>query len=187
MYSSQEVGYIALQAPGLEHMLAQSEVTLVEVVDDDGSPTKPGETGKVVVTPLFNFATPLVRYALGDYAVVGDASPCGRSLPVLRQVLGRTRNMMVTRDGRRIWPTFGTTTITDIAPVRQHQFVQLDYETLEARFVVKRPLTPEEEAHLRHHILKRLPDGMKLNFVYRDRIERSAGGKFEDFVSMVAP
>ena len=45
----------------------------------------PGEIGRLVVTRLHHFATPLLRYDIGDYAEVGDACPCGRGLPVLRR------------------------------------------------------------------------------------------------------
>ncbi len=86
MYSSQEVGYIALQCPEHEHYHVQSENVLVEVVDQAGKPCMTGEVGKVVVTTLHNFAMPLLRYDIGDYAEVGAPCPCGRGLPVLKRI-----------------------------------------------------------------------------------------------------
>jgi phenylacetate-CoA ligase len=83
MYSAQEVGYIALQCPDHEHYHVQSENALVEVLDEKGRPCGPGETGRMVLTPLHNFAMPLIRYDVGDYGVVGEPCPCGRGLPVL--------------------------------------------------------------------------------------------------------
>ncbi|MGH7125970.1 MAG: phenylacetate--CoA ligase family protein, partial [Stellaceae bacterium] len=74
MYSAVEVGYIALQCPEQEHYHVQMEAALVEILDAKGNPCAPGEVGEVVVTPLHNYATPLIRYALGDYAEVG--APC---------------------------------------------------------------------------------------------------------------
>ena len=96
-YSSQEIGYMSLQAPGHEHHLVQAEFALVEVIDRDGRPCGPGEVGRVVVTALHNFAMPLLRYDIGDFAEVGEACPTGRGLPVLTRILGRERNMLVDR------------------------------------------------------------------------------------------
>jgi len=71
-YSSDEAGYMALQCPENEHYHAQAENVLVEVLDERGNPCAPGGTGRVIVTALHNFAMPLVRYELGDYAEVGS-------------------------------------------------------------------------------------------------------------------
>jgi phenylacetate-CoA ligase len=89
IYRAQEVGPLALQCPAHEHFHIQSEQALVEVLDGHGKPCAVGEAGRVVATPLNNFAMPLIRYDLGHYAEVGPPCPCGRGLPVLTRLLGR--------------------------------------------------------------------------------------------------
>ena len=184
-YSAQEAGIIALQCPqsGLYHVM--SEGVLVEVLDDADQPCAAGRVGRVVVTALHNFAMPLIRYEIGDYAEAGPPCPCGRGLPTLKRVLGRVRNMLVRPDGEKIWPSFGSRGLTDIAPIRQHQIVQTKRDHLEARLVTDRPLSNDEEARLGAHILTRFPDGLSVSFVYPDAIGRGPGGKFEDFTSEV--
>jgi phenylacetate-CoA ligase len=71
IYSSQEVGYLALQCPDYIQYHVQSENVLVEVLDDANQPCEPGQIGRLVVTSLHNFALPLLRYEIGDYAEVG--------------------------------------------------------------------------------------------------------------------
>ncbi|NNM01814.1 MAG: phenylacetate--CoA ligase family protein, partial [Gammaproteobacteria bacterium] len=85
-YSAQEVGSIALQCPEYEHYHVNAESAFVEVLHDDGRRCQPGETGRVFVTPLHNFAMPLLRYDIGDRAEVGGPCPCGRGLPVIKRV-----------------------------------------------------------------------------------------------------
>lgn len=187
MYSTQECGYIALQAPGRDDYLVQAETVLLEVLDADGEPCAEGETGRVVVTPLTNFAMPLLRYEIGDFATVGGASPCGRGLPVLKRILGRVRNMLVKPDGDRIWPAFGTSGLMSVAPVRQFQFVQQDRLTIEALIALWRPLADGEEAALLKHVHANMPEGMHVKLTFVDRIPRSEGGKYEDFVCRVTP
>lgn len=87
-YSSSAAGVMALQCPDYGHYHVQSEVVLLEVLDKHNQPCLPGAVGRVVVTVLHNFATPLIRYATGDYAEVGEPCGCGRGLPVLRRILG---------------------------------------------------------------------------------------------------
>jgi phenylacetate-CoA ligase len=102
-YSAKEVGYMALQCPEHEHLHVQSEVALVEVLDETGRPCTPGQIGRVIVTPLHNFAMPLIRYEIGDYSEVGPPCACGRGLPVLtrvRRLSGRVGRATLTRAQR---------------------------------------------------------------------------------------
>ena len=186
MYSAEEVGYLALQCPDHAHYHVQSESVIVEILDDAGRPCAPGETGRVVVTELHNFAMPLVRYDIGDYAELGEPCPCGRGLPVLNRILGRTRNMLVAPDGRRYWPSLGSRRLGDTPGIRQHQFVQAEADLVEVRLVADRRLSETEEEKLRRHVLSRLPAGFRVRVAYCERIERGAGGKFEYFLSRIA-
>jgi phenylacetate-CoA ligase len=185
-YSAVESGYIALQCPAHEHYHVQSESVLLEILDDEGKACAPGEMGRVVVTTLHNFALPLIRYDIGDFAEVGPPCPCGRGLPVLQRIVGRQRNMLVTADGKRYWPALGTRKIAQVAPVIQYQLVQKDFRLIEARLVTARALTPAEEAGVRTVLAGGLPPGLEIKVTRCDSIPRSAGGKFEDFVSEVA-
>lgn len=186
VYSATETGYLALQCPQHEHYHVQAEGVLLEVLDESGAPCAPGAVGRVVVTALHNFAMPLVRYDIGDYAEAGAPCDCGRGLPVLKRILGRVRNMLTTADGKRYWPVFGTRALMESAPLQQYQFVQKTFDLVEARIVAAAPFTDAQEAGFRERVLSQLPPGVRLQFTYPDRIERGAGGKFEEFVSEVS-
>jgi len=182
-YSSQEIGYIALQCPesGLYHTMAES--VLVEILDEAAEPCAKGEAGHVVVTDLHNFATPIVRYDIGDWAEVGGAGPCGRGLPTLARVLGRQRNLILMPDGTRHWPLSGFQRVRALAPIRQSQFVQVSRERIEVHLAVERPLTSREEDAVRALIEKILGHAFALDFRYfDDRIPSGPGGKFEHFI-----
>jgi phenylacetate-CoA ligase len=183
IYSAQEVGVIALQCPDHEHYHVQSESVLVEVLDEHGRPCEPGEVGRVVVTDLHNFAMPLIRYEIGDYAEVGHACPCGRGLPVLKRILGRTRNMLKLPSGDLFWPSFIISKWAALGPIRQMQIVQKQVDALEVRMVVSRAMTPGEEKRLASAMRQDLGAGARLSFDYRSEIPRSPEGKYEDFVS----
>ncbi len=185
-YSSQEVGYIALQCSEGELFHVQSETIMVEVLDDAGNPTPPGEVGRVVVTGLHNFAMPLIRYEIRDYAEPGEPCPCGRGLPTIRRVVGRLRNMLVLPHGESRWPLTGFHDFRDIAPIRQYQLVQKSLKLIEARFVTDRPLTVAEEDRLRSVMQNALGHPFDIFFQYFDEMPATAGGKFEEFISEVS-
>ncbi len=186
-YSSQEVGYMALQCPEHEHYHLQSESALVEVLDDDGQPCAPGRLGRVVATPLHNFAMPLIRYDIGDYAEVGLPCSCGRGLPVVTRIAGRVRNMLRLPGGGLIWPLLASQNYRDAAPVRQAQIAQVAPDRLEARLVPERKLTAEEETALRDMINTRIGHVFTIDFTYPAEITRGPSGKFEDFRCELPP
>ncbi len=186
-YTSEEFGYVALQCPesGLYHVMAES--LIVEVLDEAGRACADGQTGRLVITDLHNFATPMIRYETGDYAIAGPkACACGRGLPSLRKVLGRTRNMIIKPDGTRHWPMTGYKKFRDIAPIVQYQMVQNAVDAIDMRLVTERPLTAAEEAALRAHLSKTLGLGIDVTFIYFEgRLPLNANGKFEEFLSLI--
>lgn len=194
MYSAKEAGPIALQCPLHEHYHEQSEAVLVEILDDNGHDCAPGETGRVVLTSLHNFAAPLIRYAIGDFATRGAPCACGRGLPVIERVLGRQRNMLRYPDGRARWPSLSEAGLAavfaraaDMPPVQQFQLVQHSVQRIEARLVTARPYMPAEEALLARYLRGEFGPHWQIDFSYHDLIARGPGGKYEDFISHVPP
>ncbi len=189
MYSTRETGYVALQCPDSEAYHVQAETMLVEVLDGSGRPCQPGEVGTVVVTPLHNFAMPLIRYELGDVAEVGPPCTCGRGLPVLTRILGRRQNMLVMPTGEERWPMLSSgdiRTLTSLAPVGRYQFVQRGLDLIALRLTTHRALKPDETAALQKWVQQKF--GYPFNVVVEtvEALQAGPSGKFEDFISEVA-
>ncbi len=183
-YSANEVGHVAAQCCQLGDYHIHSEHLLIEVVDDDERPCGPGEVGRVLVTDLFNYAMPLLRYEIGDYAEVGESCACGRRLPTLRRILGRQRNMFVQPDGRTKWPSWEADAVNAFEgnlPIRQFQVVQRSLSELEVKLVATRRLAVTEEAGVRGLMARWFCEGLHVRITYVDDIPRGPSGKFEDF------
>ena len=182
-YSASEVSLIAIEcpdAPGSYHV--QSESVLLEILDADEKPCAVGVPGRVVVTDLHNLATPMIRYAIGDIAEWGEPCTCGRGLPVLRRIIGRTLNLLRLPDGDTLIPDIERQELHLIAPIREAQVIQRTLGAMEVRLAVDRPLTDAELAKVRRAILHGLHDReFALDFVFMDVIPRSQAGKFEAF------
>lgn len=181
MYTANEVGYVALECPdsGLYHV--QSEDVLVEVIDDAGRPCAPGQTGRVVVSSLHNFAMPLLRYELGDHATAGGPCPCGRTLPTLERIHGRTRNMLRLPQGRMAWPGFPMNTLMRLQAIRELKMIQHSLDEIEVELVLARPLTADEQTTLADAVRARLMHPFRVRLTPVERILRGPGHKREDF------
>ena len=188
IYSCEETGYLALQCPRREHHHVQAESVLVEIVDEEGGPCSPGESGRVLVSSLHNFATPLLRYELGDYAAFGEPCSCGRSLPVIERIHGRRRNRLMLPGGRSEFPYLGEHGQTErLTGVRVHafQFVQHSVEEVEMKLVTERRFTPAETEKVARMMQNNLGHPFRIRITHCDAIPKSARGKFEEFVSLV--
>jgi len=181
-YSSEELGYLALQCPACEDYHVQSEGVILEVLDDGGQPCRSGEVGQVVVSTLHNFAMPLLRYASGDFAEVGEPCSCGRGLPVLKRIVGRQRNMFLRPDGGQYWPSFASTVWRELAPVTQFQVVQTARDVLEFRIAAPRELSAEESQRLIAALHESLGFVYRTTLIRMPEIPRTPGGKYEDFI-----
>jgi phenylacetate-CoA ligase len=185
MYSAQEVGYIALQCPHHEHYHMASESVYMEVVREDGLPCAAGETGRVLLTSLHNFATPLIRYEIRDYAELGEPCDCGRGLPVIKRIVGRRRNLITLPDGTRYWPVLYASSWSDIAPIRQLQLVQKAPDHFLARIVIDRELTDDQRTRLVAALRESLGYPFTFDFQYESRLMRGLNGKFESIMTEV--
>lgn len=185
-YSSQEMGYLALQCPvsGAFHVMAES--VLLEILDERGMPCSPGQVGRVVVTSLHNAAMPIVRYVLGDEAEAGPPCACGRGLPVISRVLGRVRNLLILPNGHRLRPAL-VDVFKHFEAVRQYQVIQRAPDALEARLLTDAPLDAGTESRLREALRALTGFPFHISCIYfSGDLPRGPGSKFEEFVSRLA-
>jgi phenylacetate-CoA ligase len=186
-YASQECGRIATTCPMCTRFHVDAEANVVEIVDDGGGSTAPGGTGWIVVTPLYHYAMPLIRYDHADKAVAGVPDECAIKLPVLDAVLGKERDPFVFPDGSTIRPTVSTNMVIRNLGAQSYQIAQVASDCCEVR-IVPGGLRPEEmrldemTRHLQAIWWKRL----KIEYKIVEEIpRRSMRGKIPLFVNEV--
>ncbi len=182
-YSCEELAILALTCPEHDHLHLQSERVLVEILDDDNRPCAPGEEGRVVATGLINFATPLIRYELGDRAIAGGPCPSGIGLGVIERIVGRERLPIILPSGDRVFPVLDAEPLLLKGGVRQYQLIQTSAEEIDIKLVADRPLSESEEAEIRAHLQRNFGHPFRMTFVYVDDIPREPNGKFQLFKS----
>jgi phenylacetate-CoA ligase len=140
LYSSKEAGGIAHPCPSGSGLHVNAEAMLVEIVNDDDLPTAEG----VVVTPFSTSAMPLIRYDQGDRAVVGKRCSCGRSLPLLESIAGRTTAIFRHPDGRMNVRMLHTD-LRKLIGAGQWQIAQVGPTNFEVRYVARHWGVPRDE------------------------------------------
>jgi phenylacetate-CoA ligase len=106
-YGLREFGWFSAQscAASPERFHVNTELVVCEILRPDDSPAEEGETGRIVLTDLWNYARPFIRYDTGDLAArVGGACSCGRGFPLLGPIEGRLQEWLTTPAGRMINP-----------------------------------------------------------------------------------
>ena len=189
IYTCEEGGYLALQCPASDNYHVQAENVLLEIVDAAGRPCPPGETGQVLITTLHNYATPLIRYEIGDMAEFGDLCACGRGLPVIRRIHGRKRNRLLLPSGESVFPYLGEHGgIASASGVKLHQFqcIQHSLQDIELKLVMERALTSQEQDRVAALMQRNLGHPFRIAFSFHADIPRGPSGKFEEFISEIA-
>lgn len=176
----------ALFASECEHgrLHVSPDVGIVEILRPDGTRCEPGEVGEVVATCLFRSYQPLIRFRLGDLAAWdSEPCPCGREMPVIKEVVGRIEDVVTGPDGRKLVRFHGI--FTDQPNIFEGQIIQ---ETL-TDFVVKIVPTPDfsesDEHDLRQRMQQRLGAQVTIKIEKVTSIPRSPSGKFKAVISKV--
>ncbi|MGE5801472.1 MAG: phenylacetate--CoA ligase family protein [Gemmatimonadota bacterium] len=151
------------------------EVGIVEVQD-----------GELICTGLLNPDMPLIRYRTGDrgrLAPPGSTCTCGRALPLLEAVEGRTSDVVVTRDGRQV---FWLNPVWYGIPVREAQIVQESIGRLRVRYAPAPGFAAATARTVVDRLRQRLGD-VEVVLEEVPEVPRSANGKLRAVVCNVPP
>jgi phenylacetate-CoA ligase len=185
-YGSRDAGFIAHQCPsGSLHVSAEDIV--VELVGADGCPVAPEESGEVVVTHMATDDFPFIRYRTGDVAVASGARcPCGRGLPVLDEVQGRSTDFIRTASGNQMHALALIYEVRDKPGVRAFKFIQDEDLSLELLIDGGPELTAEVEGQIRAGLIRRMGPGTVLQIRRVAEIPPEKSGKYRYVVSRAA-
>ncbi len=126
-YSNQENGMLAQECKEKHEFHINNASYVIELLKiDRDEPAEVGEEGRIVVTDLFNYAMPFIRYDTGDIGVMKKNSECGLSTPVLENISGRVVDFIYDTSGNRLSPYMLTNYMWPFDKLKQFQFIQED-------------------------------------------------------------
>ncbi len=161
---------------------------LVEVLDKDGNPVHGDGLGRVVITPLHNYAMPLIRYEIGDMASVKlGKCRCGSDLPLLGEVSGRFTEFVVREDGRLIDGNMFEGVFHDFKRIKEFQVIQEDYNQLRILLSLQEGVKPADlnVDSMQENLLRIVGGSLKIRWEFVDEIPKPPSGKYMYVRSLV--
>jgi phenylacetate-CoA ligase len=186
-YGSREAGFIAHECPaGGMHVTAED--IIVEIIDESGRPLGTGQAGEIVVTHLATRQFPFIRYRTGDVGVLSAAKcPCGRGLPLLKEIHGRSTDFLVAQDGTVMHGLALIYVVRDIQGVRQFKVIQESIDRTRVLLATDEGFNERDLETIRQGIRRRLGTTVKVQIDRVGQIPREASGKYRYVVSHVDP
>ncbi|MDQ3818087.1 MAG: hypothetical protein M3362_10375 [Acidobacteriota bacterium] len=182
--NTERVAYIVECEQASLHV--RMEHSLVEFLRADGGPARPGEAAEMVCTGFGNYATPLIRYRIGDSAIYTDRTSCacGRGGTIVERILGRVDDIIVTPEGRHVGRLDHV--FKEMLNLVEAQVVQEKVDSVLVRLVKRPEFGAEDMKRLERELRLRLGTRLKLEYEFVDSIPREANGKFRAVVSKVS-
>lgn len=184
-YGGRDAGFIAHQCPqGGMHLTAED--IIVEIVDKDGVPVPKGQAGEVIITHLATGEFPFIRYRTGDVAVLSTKTcSCGRGLPMLEEIQGRTTDFVVAADGTIIHGLAVVYPIRDIPGIASFKVVQETLQRVVVQIVPGDNCGSEVEKLISTGIKARLGQSVNVEVIRVTEILREKSGKYRYVQSQV--
>lgn len=162
-----------------------ADAVVMEYISD-GEAAALGERGEIVYTGLYNYAMPLIRYAIEDIGVPSDETcPCGRGLPLMKLVEGRSDSFMQTPDGRVFSPIIWTLIMRKIPGVGQFKAIQKRKDLIKILVIRDQAFTEDTPRQIVHDVQKVMGEGMRVDVEVVEKISKDASGKVRCAVSKV--
>ncbi len=185
-YGARDMSNIAQSCKHDNGLHIFSENVIVEVVNDNNIPIDEGE-GDLVITSLHNYAMPFIRYKIGDRARISKykVCECGRTLPLLDEVIGRKMELITFPNGNRVMGAFWTLLFRSVKGIKDFQVIQESISEIDIFYTI----TPEFNQSNIPLLLSKIHDyggtDININFIKKDKINKTQAGKMNFIISKV--
>lgn len=184
-YGATEAGIISYECKnGCNHI--SDDCVYVEIVDGNNQPLPDGESGRVLITVLNSFSSPIIRYELGDISSKSVTQcTCGVNLSTLGKIEGRTTDVAIAPNGKiyhSIIFYYIMKELTEkIGGINKYKVYQRKIDELEFYIVKGDGFNLKAEDFIEGQIKSKFGKSMRTKFIYNDFINRNPSGKHRDF------
>lgn len=161
------------------------EASIMQIVDKQGKEVKTGEEGEIVLTSLFDYAMPFIRYAPGDMAIKAEKPcSCGRNMPLIKKIIGRTTDIIKLSNGRII---NGLSIPFEVLTreLRQFQIIQTAPDEIKVLLLPKIEFRQNKIDEIKKMMDFHCGQGINISVQIVDEIPLPKSGKFRYVVSEI--
>lgn len=182
-YGGRDAGFIAHECPaGNMHITAED--IIVETVDSAGLPVAKEQAGEIVVTHLATCAYPFIRYKTGDIGVLSDRQcECGRGLPLLQEIQGRTTDFVVSQDGNIMHGLALIYILRDIESIKEFKIIQESKSETRVLLITSDQFSHADAETIVAGFQSRLGNSVRIKVEQVAEIPAETSGKFRYVVS----
>ncbi len=182
MYGGREVGLIAMECEHHRGLHTVAENNFVELSPINLSGYK--NAGDLIVTNLNNYIFPFIRYKIGDIGVASPSSdcPCGRGLPLVDKIIGRSADNFVFKDGLIIAGEMFIHLMKEYN-VDKYQFIQESIGLIKLKIVPNKHFRKDDIVKIKDRFSKHLPKYVELSIELIDNIPKTKTGKLRFVIS----
>jgi phenylacetate-CoA ligase len=184
VYGSIETGIIAAKCRQCGNYRIADRHLVVEILDENLRPVQPGQFGRVIVTPLYNLAMPLLRYDIGDVATLSKPAECEIADMAITKILGRDRNLFVLPNGSRVVPRLDAKDVFALN-IRKYKLVQTAVDKVDFLYIPHQSEVVVEESRLRSLVAESISPLFQIRGVKVEALPKSASGKYLMHESLV--
>ncbi len=160
-----------------------TERSIMEIVDSDQKQMDEG-IGDIVATNFTNYSMPLIRYATGDMGhIIEDSCSCGRNSRLLKEVIGRTVDILQTPEGKYVHGWFFLYIMWEYCKgVKEYQVVQESLDRIVLK-IVKSDDFDERQLKIIENLVKNKSPRWNLEFKFVDAINKTKAGKYKFIIN----
>jgi len=178
-YGSREVGPVAAECPEQSGLHIFTPFQKVEILDSNSQSVQGDGLGEIVITNLTNYSMPLIRYRIGDTArFLNEPCPCGRGLPLLKEIAGRVFAHFVKKDGGVVHSQFFVALFFFKLWVREFKVIQKDYNLIEILVAPEGKADDKDMEVITGKIKSVMGEECKVDFKFVDEVPPTTSGKY---------
>ncbi len=187
-YGSREINSIACDCPEMNGLHEVPRLNYMEILDNQGQDCKPGEIGEIIITSLTNRSMPLIRYQIGDMAMVAHHEcGCGMGFPVINNVVGRTSDIFKTAQGELVHGEFFTHIFYEFPWIERFRIIQQQVDEFDVEIEDPNHAAEEEKQDVERRVKSQIRtvfgEDTKVNFIYKTELQVPDSGKFRFTIS----
>ena len=186
-YSAGEIGPIAFECQKCQDHFHVAHSNVIVECDDQLTSSFNGKVvGRLLVTHLHSYATPIIRYDVGDLGHLEEQCPCGHDGPTISNILGRGKHFLRHPDGRLLPFYMSTRMLLEAIPFNECRIRQDKVDTITLELAERESVTPDEEMKLKKLFVKMTDPAFKIEIKPVRTIDWSGNPKRLFFTSSVA-
>ena len=142
---------------------------------------------EIIGTNLYNFTMPLLRYRTGDIVTLTNETkcPCGRNFPLIKSIMGRTDDMLMTPEGSYVGSVSMSVAIELVNNIKEVQIIQNKIDEIIVKVVKLENFNKYDLNLLKDRLKERLGNKVSIKVVFVNQIKRTRAGKFRFIISNI--